>query len=114
MALSVPTWNIDAVHFYLHNADIKLYHSLQNNCSREGLNSFSKDHGKQNNNFRFGTVRVHVSLRLFYSKKKKTILNGILCVASTLPGQLLGGLTKRSKKPISSHFGKQHTKSRYK
>lgn len=28
MAVFVPTWNIDAVHFYLHNTNIKLYHSL--------------------------------------------------------------------------------------
>lgn len=55
MALFVPALNIDALHFYLHKANIKLRHSLQNNLSIEGLNSISKDNANQSHNFRFGS-----------------------------------------------------------
>lgn len=57
MALFAPMQNIDALHFYVHRANIKLYHSLQNNRSIEGLNSISKDREEQSNNSRFGSSK---------------------------------------------------------
>lgn len=57
MALFAPMQNIDALHFYVHKANIKLYHSLQNNRSIEGLNSISKDQEEQSSNSRFGSSK---------------------------------------------------------
>lgn len=74
MALFAPMQNIDALHFYVHKANIKLYHSLQNNSSIEGLILFLKT-TKSRAIIRDLEVvsKVHLELRLFHTDKKNCI-----------------------------------------